>query len=802
MADGKSLKFQFVLDEQSFARVKRALGELTTEAQKFAKSMQGSGGGMFGGANVGRPPSATATQGRGGANQKTSIGAAILGDVEAFQKLAKSGKSGMSAMTDAVRTGVREQMREIEKLEGKMARLQERFNKDPRAAYEGSFRTGLMNQMISRQGQLGSAQSNLAGLQTAAGGAGITGIPGSAPPAGGGILSGIGLGPGGAITGLGGMTAIVASVAKIAGIAAAGAMAVLNTSVSADQLGLTQEVRRGNALRPMIDKMKRGDISDQMAMFGLKNMKDGNERTELFRSVFGKDQNAISKAQGFLGGFSLQGQDLNQKLVDVFGTSTQGTEQIAKMQEVIQSYKSTVDSQLGQQRYMDFTSATAGDRLQSSRIANIGLYRQAPDGTHRPPGYLAPLDDKRTKKYIDMLKQNEDLGLTSSDRMSGIVASRGQVGDGRYGLETALVNASGYGGFSQLRGSAARMGNASLANMALGGGINTMAGIQLGMGMLGNGFDPRGTVSGAGILGAFQGGYGGLMGPNSDPASHFNLVQQAIAGMGVGDALVGGKTSGFQMGMNLLGAINANPTGDVYAQDYLATGMSFKQMMAGASGNLTETAKMSGITSGMMKEQLGNVADSALSLWVDTGAMDPRSRAMRKYKSSGMGASEFLKTSSDEDAKALAVQLGMMNPEFGEEGAIGYMRMQRGQGTKGKFGATPAGSIDDKEKMDAERRKKELDDVAKVLSEHFGAEGDITKGFTQWRDSVKAMGDLNASAEKLARTFGVLAGMSQAQIDKSLGSGTAEAVKTQVVKLPGVGTNDEKPSWMPPPGVD
>lgn len=763
MADGKSLKFQFVLDEQSFARVKRALGELTTEAQKFAKAMQGSGGGMFGGANVGRPPSATATQGRGGAGQKTSIGSAILGDVEAFQKLAKSGKSGMSAMTDAVRTGVREQMREIEKLEGKMARLQERFNKDPRAAYEGSFRTGLMNQMISRQGQIGSAQANLAGLQTAAGGAGITGIPG--------VPAGAAAGGGGTLAAVGGIAGLATMVAKTAGIAAAGAMMVLNTSVQADQLGLTQEARRGNALRPMIDKMKRGDISDQMAMYGLKNMKDSQEKTELFRSIFGTDANLISKAQGFLGGFSLQGQDLNQKLVDVFGTSTQGTEQIQKMQELIQSYKSTVDSQLGQQRYMDFTGATSADRVQSARIAGLGLFRDPKTGQ---------LSDKRTQQYKNFLTLNEKQALASGDVMAGIIESRGQVGSGRFGREFALTNASGYGGFNQVRGAAARMGNAGLANMALGGGINSMAGIQLGMGMLGTGFDPRGTVSGAGMLGAFQGGYGQFLGKTSDPASHFNLVQQAIAGMGVGDALVGGKTSGFQMGMNLLGAINANPTGDVYAQDYLATGMSFKQMMAGAAGDLTETARLSGLTPGMMKDQLGNVADSALSLWVDTGAMDPRSRAMRRFKSSGMSTGEFMATSRDEDAKALAVQLGMMNPEFGEEGAIGYMRLMRGQGKGGVAGKTPMGGLDDETKMAAERRLKELDDTFNVLKEHFGAEGDITKGFTQWRDSVKAMGDLNASAEKLARTFGVLAGMSQAQIDKSLGSGAAAAVKNFV----------------------
>lgn len=53
MADGKQLKFQMVLDDQSFQRVKRALGELNTEAQKLAKTMAGvSGAGLFGGGSV------------------------------------------------------------------------------------------------------------------------------------------------------------------------------------------------------------------------------------------------------------------------------------------------------------------------------------------------------------------------------------------------------------------------------------------------------------------------------------------------------------------------------------------------------------------------------------------------------------------------------------------------------------------------------------------------------------------------------------------------------------------------------
>ena len=789
MAEGKSLKFQFVLDEQSFARVKRALGELTTEASKFAKAMQGAGGGMFGGANVGRPPSAVQTQGRGGQqNQRTGIGAAILGDVDAFQKLSKSGKAGMDAMTQAVRSGVREQMREIEKLEGKMASLNKVYAKDPRAAYMGSaFTQNLQAHMLSTQGQISAAQGRLSGLQ------GLQGVlpPGApgwggAPAAGAG---GAGAAPPGGVAGMGGMAGIAAMAAKIAGMALAGGTAILKTSVSADHFGLTQEAMRGQALAPAIARMKRGDISDQMALKNLQGRSQA-EQMEILRSVVGKDNTALSKLQAGLGlvnPFGARAGDLNQALEGTFGNSQQTTEMIQQRQATLDAVKQTAAFQLGEQRYLDFTDSTRGSRMQSARIAGLGLYTERETRTpgNIPFGYKGrPLDEKRTKAYFDYLRKNAEQGIDEGAVMSGIVESRQQTGTGALGRQFALQAASGYGGFNAVQGAAARLGNPALARMALGGGINTNAGIQLGQGFLGTGFDPRGTVSAFGALGAFQGGYGELLSgaTGGSKAADFNLVHQAIAGLGVGDALTSGSTSGWQQGMNVLSAIRANPTGDAYATDFLATGMTFKQMLAGARGSLTETALGSNITPEMIKAQLGGVAEGALSMWSDSGANDPRSRAMRKYQASGKGLNEFMRTATDEDAKAMATQLGMMNPQFGEEGAIGYMRMTRGmaKGTTAAEGGGTIGGVDDEIKRAAKRAIDEMEQVATAVREHWGKDGDITKDFKDFQKVTTSLGDLSLKAEDLARKFGALAGLSQIQIEKALKSGTFEAVKTAV----------------------
>ena len=135
MASKKELKFQFDLDENSFNRVKSALDQMIQKTQQLQKAMsgigQGGGGsGLLSGGNTGRAPSGAQQVAGGGAHkaQTSSIGSAILKDVDAFQKLAKSGSTAMGAMTEAVRKAVRDQSNELNRIDGIIGRINSKYD--------------------------------------------------------------------------------------------------------------------------------------------------------------------------------------------------------------------------------------------------------------------------------------------------------------------------------------------------------------------------------------------------------------------------------------------------------------------------------------------------------------------------------------------------------------------------------------------------------------------------------------------------------------------------------------------------
>jgi hypothetical protein len=430
---------------------------------------------------------------------------------------------------------------------------------------------------------------------------------------------------------------------------------------------------------------------------------DGASTVELYRSVYGTDRTIQKFGKGVIdtvtGGFS----------GEAMTTGSMNALTLEEQNAVLQAGKTYGKYTLGIGRARDYVNGTRDERLQASRMSGRGFW----DDPNSPTGHK----DSFSSWRADLHRQ----GFSTGEALAAEMQSKQGAGSTAYSGAIRGANAAGWGEYGSLLLSSARMGNAGLAQMALGGGINRAAGLQLGQGLVGSGFDPRGTVSAEAALGAFQGGYGSLMGKNSDPASHFNFVNQALAGMQAGDAIVGGRTSGFQSGMNILSAIGAASGSDTYAQDYLANGMSFKQMMAGASGNLTETARLSGLTPEMMKKQLGQSSGAALAGWVDQGSMDQRSRAMRKYAASGQTPDEFLKTASIDEAKSIGVTLGMMNPDIGEEGGIGWAMMQKGIGTKAKKGKAPWGGVDSKEGQDRENEAEQMKKDAAQLDTYWNA---------------------------------------------------------------------------------
>lgn len=789
MANAKELKFQFVLDDQSFQRVKRALGELTTEAQKFAKAMQGAGGGnsLFSGGTVGSKLTSAQSQNQSRVQQKTNIGSAILGDVEAFQKLAKSGKEGMAAMTDAVRKGVREQMAEIDRLENKLARLHTRLQKDPRAAYEGAFRDRLQAQMLIRQGQLNTANERLGDLRNLQGGLQPPPTASLAGKAAKGLagfltkdLTG-GLGPRGfaesafeSVVGPG----LAGTIARSVGMAVAGAVKIVNTSVAADRMGDNLYAQQGRSFSPFIDAYKNRDAS---VLGRLGNVKavlgDKQAAMQALSGVFGTDAEAQRWIQGATQ--TLAGDFEGSGLTHI-ARDSKGAEALAAL---VNNIDVSAPYRLGRGRAEEFLAATREERLAASQVAGRGFFLNPKTGK---------VEDSFTPWKADLHKR----GFSTGQALSGGLASAHGAGSWALGGDIMSATAAGWGEYGNVLTAAARMGGTpqarGLAQLALGGGLNRGAGIQLAQGVIGTGFDPRGTTGMAGVLGAFQGGYGHMLGKNADPALQFNAVNQFLAGLQTGSATTMGTTSPFQQGMNVLGAVANMPGGSAYHQDLLAGRFDMKQMLAGASGTLTGTmadvARLTGMNQKTFQNQLDSSFGGGLDMWVDQGGNDAVSRAMRKYRKSGKSITDFAKSASTDELKSLGIARSEMTGED-LEGSIGTMFALKGVGYKGKKGLAPAaGRPDTPESQTRENEAKAMLDSASAVTEHLPTiVNDLLRIRNAQEQSLTTLNGLLSIAGKQS-------GLSDSEVQTLKESSTKKAVNNMVDYIFGPRQSDEAPA--------
>lgn len=760
MAGDKKLKFEVVLDQASFQAAKRALGELNTEAAKLAKSLSGSGG-LFSGATVGKPFSAAQTIGQSAGKQKLSIGSAILGDANAFKALAQSGKTGMDAMTNAVRNGVREQMKEIERLEGKMARLQERFRKDPRAAYEGAFATGLSSQMIQRQGQIGAAQGQLASLQQAGVAAGIQGIPGVTAAAAGGpggpgfmTRAGQALGIQGVMpSGIGGMVGI-------GGLIAAGVAAAVHETMAGTRTYTTQESQRSQLMNSEIRRVRGGDVTGLMA---LKTMLQDPSRAQDFRDQAGRGARAEA-AMGGLG--SVAKGAVNAVTMGLFGQLTGGggpqgiltglsdaSMNTTQMQGALQQAKAfeTSTSFLSKKMALERFYGDFGNRKSVGRILGTGLS-------------INPVTGMPQDTHLALEAKMTAAGFSGSEYAGAYSGAREMAGrDFARRNATAIMSAqaAGFGGYGHMLAAAERSGG--MAGLALGGKIDKTAGIQLGQGVFGTGFDVRGTTSGIGILSAAQGPGFNFTGGVGD----MNEVQRVLAGMQLGSSITTGGLDTYQAGRNIISAINLNPEGSTYAQDYLGTGMSMKQLTDAARGNLTNTAQSMGITAEMARGQISSSMGSILERFQDQGGNDLMSRAIRGYRESGMDITEYTKslyaTGRRKEARAIGDVYGILSGE-GEEAGEGLIGLIGGVDTEGVLGRGPrAGrgamekAVDEQQAESMKQDRIELETMYKGMMESlklapaaakvFGSGGDLSKSA---EDFITALDNLSTAVNERA----------------------------------------------------
>lgn len=771
MGNDKKILFQVVIDEATMQKARQLVREMTSDISKMSEASKksglfGNGGGLLIGSGAGA--GAKSPEAQRAISQTAPAGRQLVQQFadqrQVFKQLSEGSKDSMRSMTENLRQAVSSQKREINDLDNAVKRL------------AGTFQ-GLGGSRMGRGGPMSMAgfygPGGGAGGGGSGGGGGVRGGGGfgggfSGPllpaNAGGGQPMGMHVPPGGGGGGGGGGGWSIpswgskglgpgfkplrtpAALAALAAVASWG----LDESLAGDRAYAGAEARRGSLVEGRIRGMMGGDTR---WLFNLSQIqRDGEARRELSAqtSGFGANAEAIRKGAGqALGsvpviGAIAQTLGLAEKggsggMLGGFTTASQQSfmaEHAMKQLDEKQKGTAMLYANMAQEKFQ----GSIGQRVSARRVMGVsGLQYD-------------PRLGRYTDNFGDFSTKLSGSGYDVGEYQSAYAGLRGMAGSGVAGRSayTAMAaNAQGYGGFDQLLAASARMGQGrSLAMGAIGGGIDKAAGIQLGAGLLGSGFDPRGTTGGYGSLAAVQAGMG-----FTGAASDFNKVQQALGGINFGNQFTTGSMDPYQGARNLVGAINFNPSGSTYSQDYLANGMTTKQMLDMASGGrLTETAKAMGLSSGDIKNQLGEQMSSVFDRWTDEGKGDPMSRAIRGFRSSGMTATDYLgKLRSDGDIdsiKSLGVGFSTLGGG-GEEEGIGLARVLSGMGAKvgaGRIG----GGLGGAEKSALESQAQMQKDVDNVLKTIGGALEDTIKSMPEASKKLTHFGEnLSASANTM-----------------------------------------------------
>jgi len=725
MSAGKELKFQFILDESSFQRVKKAIQDLTSEMQKFAKAMQpaqGGGFGLLGGANVGRPGTAAATvtqaAGKSGLNPITQV---VAANADAFKSLASAGTTSLKGLTDALKRSVNDQLREVRGLQQALDRLGATYNN---LGGKGTTAMAVQNKMVQVAGRLQAARGQLGTLQ------GMLGpqpelmpeIPGPEGPQGRSRFSQWMYSPanapggkaqffGGAIKGIGPTSAT--GVAAMGGIIVGGIMAAMHEAMAGTRMYSQAEARRGDLVAGEISRLRSGDITRMIAR---QDMRQAAER----RGDLDAETGFLAKATTISGA----GLSAAKNLIAMKGGAS-GTEDLtdpeaamyANYQKKVEQYERSGDF-INKRLALERFNSEFGARVSTGRILGAGLNRKIGPkmtGLGLVPGFGGMgLGTTAQDTYL-----MQEAGLHrqgySMEQLAGAVQQSRQLGlGGAYAGEMMGAGAMGWGQWGAIRAAAARGGNANLALTALGATSNTAAGMEIGQTAFG--FDPRGTTSGIGLMRAIQGGGFDFTGGVND----MNLAARIQLGMGAGDMMAQGFDP-YQRGRNLVSAIGLGRGLGTYGQDYLGNGMSFKQLMDAAQGNITITGKAMGITSGMARQQLQNMAGSVFERYVDQGENTPMAHAIRSFRRSGKSLSAFLRTSDASTREAMGAFLGRETGQ-GEEAGLGAIGLLAGVGnTKLRSGKVPYGALGEVEKSrlgaEADQMIKDGQTMAEMFSQ-------------------------------------------------------------------------------------
>lgn len=820
MAVDKQLKFTFALDTGSFDAVKRALDELINKSKELAKVLSGiqvpgSGGGQAG-------QGLLTSAGPGGASTNVSqlnVGMdkraveSIDRVTDAYGRQAKAVKELGQAMGGLRQSSLgpspggmsltASAYQDVLRTHGAAAALAGRTS--PYGASQPDF----IDKMVASQPRkdlfgpevpfalapddekkIANAATSLAGIAaltqkkaddvwTPKWGERLGGFLTQDIGKGGISVQGAMSSPMGLIQSILGGSSGAAIAARSLGAIGAGVQGAMNLGQGFNMGYTSLETSRMQAVRPQLDALRKGDMSNLMAEQAWAGM-DSQQQLELARTVTGSEAEAkrwLSSAAGAVGTV-VTGSGAG---VAGFSDAGRATERYKAQQQVIKAIQQT-DTGVSIDWAQERVGATRGTRLALGR-AGMGM------------GFGSRVDAQgntviQPDKYLDWEKKEIASGWEPGDIIPYFHQARG-LGFNR-GEFSGTMRSASYAGFGQVGSvlQGAGMGGGQdqamfLTRAALGGGIGTAAGLQLGSSLFG--FDPRGTVSGAGALAAIQGGFqftGGI--------GDMTSVARAQMGMRGGDAAAAGFDP-YQKGMNILSAVSAMPGSTTYAQDALAGRMSFKELLEVAEGGKSARASAYGIGQTQAMAQIGGMGSGIFSRYVEQGGSDPVSVAMRKMRESGLGEAEYMRTlggkarKGNAGAKAELEVLGIVASDlsgFSTEEGMGLVSIMSGIGSgklggKGKgLGSIPGGSIDAMERKQRESLIETMEKENKALKEQLPAFVNSLTKAGERLGSEKGFGALTTNLE----TFNEHLTKINANLAKLLGEGGAGSTTAAVVK--------------------
>jgi len=617
MADTKTISFKFVVDPQSVSQVKRVLQELTQQAEKFAKAMQGAGGGLFGGGTVGAGAGAK-SQAQTTSTSPAGAGAVAV-NVGGIRREAEEGVKGLEKLTGAVRRSTQQQRQDLSSLDKVMGDLIGKFRQfsTPMGAIRGIA------------GMMGPSPAAAGGAGAGAGGAGAAGA--------------------GAFAGAGAL-GVAGAVAGLAYLGAKGYVGYRNFAYQ----GLRTEAAAGQSLFAPYRAVATGDISDALAMSqmsaadretmrGYAANTTGNASMSIIEHPWEAAKNAVWGV-------------FNEGAAEKAWKNQQTAWQHQKIRDMVDLQKQTAETQrltFGQSVFEN----TLGSRVTAQSIYGVQGYGISQgidptlgnDSTAANQLYIPATARRLT--WADMESRAQRRGFTVDQQAQADVAMRAQVGriGMGFGMTTLEATRAGYVGYEGILAKSLVAGNRADL-YAMGGPLakDRQLGIQLASGIL-QGYNPAGTTGGIGALAAAQGALAFERGRGLTDAA---LVQQQLGGIALGEQVFQGASSPLQTTRNFLAARVAAPGVSRQGVDALSK-LGYTQALDIINGKakLPDNLAYWGVTKDNIKEYVEGkhgVGASMLFDIVNPHDNSPASQAlsrMEAWKSrTGKGTIDYLRT--------------------------------------------------------------------------------------------------------------------------------------------------------------